>query len=177
MTNTLPADSTISDGFGPQIHRRVTKRRLYPNGGTGSAYESEQTYTPSYSGDGSASQPYKTITTVEQRDAGGSLLARSKHYFDGSPIASLLDFASRFRLFSGWNEGKETKTESYNLNGTLLRTVVTTSRQRTAIWWWNNWAVQHSLSAADEPANDPRLIRTETTLNDSNQKTQQEFDV
>ncbi len=173
---TLPEDSVFSDGYNPQIYRRVTKRRVYPDGGTGLSYETEQTYAHEITGDGSASQPYKTTTTVEERDAGSHLLSKSKHYFDGSPIASLFNFVDKTRLFSGWNEGKETKTESFDANGTVLRTIESFSSQRATYSWWSVWATQHSLTAADEPANDPRLIRTETTLNDSGQKTKQEFD-
>lgn len=171
---TSPSDSVISSINGPQVHRRVTVRRLYPNGGTGNTFESKQTYAAVYSGDGTSSNPWKTVATVEQRDASNNLLSKDKHYYDGSPTASLIVSAFRLSLYGGWNEGKETKTEVYDTNGsTILRTSESFYQQRENISWWSGYAGSN-LTAADEPANDPRLIRTESTLNDSGQKTKVE---
>lgn len=172
---TAPSDSVISSINGPQIHRRVTERRLYPNGSTGNTYESKQTYAAVYSGDGTSSNPWKTVATIEQRDSSNNLLSKDKHYYDGSPTASLIVSAFRLSLYGGWNEGKETKTEVYDLNGsTVLRTSENFYQQRENISWWSSHATGNNLTAADEPANDPRLIRTESTLNDTGQKTKTE---
>lgn len=55
------------------IYRRVIERRIYPDGGTGSAYESKMTY----------SRPETTTTNLgyviaEQRNASGTLLTKSQ---------------------------------------------------------------------------------------------------
>ena len=65
------------------IYRRVTERRLYPAGGTGSTYASRMTY----------SRPETTSTNAgyvvaDQLNNSGTLLTRSKHYFYGSPRVS-----------------------------------------------------------------------------------------
>ncbi len=141
---------------GPQVHRRVTTRRQYSDGGTGSAYELKQVITPAYSGDGTASQPFKTQTIVEQTDAAGNLLTKEKHYFEGSPTASLESALTRHSLYSGWMEGRETKTEVFDTNGVALRTSESFYAQRAAIAWWSTYASTRSLTDNAAPPNDPQ---------------------
>jgi RHS repeat-associated protein len=172
---TLPENSVYQYADGPQIHRRITVRRQYPDGGTGSTYNLKQAITPSYSGDGTASQPFKTQAVVEQTDINGNLLTKEKHYFEGSPMASLDSALARRNLFSGWTEGRETKTEVFNTNGVLLRSSDSFYEQRAAISWWSSYASTLSLTDTNAPANDPRLIRSEATLSDTNQKTKTEY--
>jgi hypothetical protein len=82
-------------GSNQEIYRRVTERRLYPNGGSGGTYERRTTYSHNSSDSdsyyGSLSQG---SVTVDDRDANGTLLARTKHYYYGSPVVS---------LFLGWD--------------------------------------------------------------------------
>ena len=135
------------------IYRRVTERRIYPDGGTGSGYESKMTY----------SRPETTTTnlgyvTVEQRNVGGTLLAKTQHYFHGSPRAS---FLQRPTHYPAWKDGREFKTEVFDTNGTtVLRRVERSFAQRAAVSWWGG-------TSDTAPPNDPRLTETITTIEPS----------
>lgn len=85
-----------------------------------------------------------------------------KHFFYGDPVY----YRSGQDAFSygKWNEGREYKTEVYRAEGqnlTLLRRVENVWRNRQPVSWWpttkpRDW----------EPANDPLLVETVTTLAD-----------
>jgi len=143
------------------VYRRVTERRLYPDGGTGSTYASRMTY----------SRP-ETVTTnagyviADQLNNSGTLLTRSKHYFYGSPK---LSFNISPIDYPGWKEGREYQTENFASNGTTILTrVVNTWQQRAAVSWWSG-------SSDLAPPNDPRLSETTNTLVDTNQVSKQTF--
>ena len=143
------------------IYRRVTERRLYPAGGSGSTYASRATYSLSQSVGTNASS-----VTVDQLTNTGTLLTRSKHYFHGRPWLSFnlspIDYA-------GWKEGREYQTEEFASNGTtVLRRTENTWQQRQASGWWG-------AGSDASPANDPRLSETRTTLVDTNQVAKQTF--
>jgi RHS repeat-associated protein len=140
-----------------QIYRRVTERRVYADG---TNLEGKQVYSASYSAPGSA-EPWYTTATVEQRGATGALLAASKHYFYGSPAASLFAF-SYPTLYPSWKEGREYQTEALHTDGTtVLRRTAQTWQQRAAVAWWTG-------SADDAPVNDPRVVENTLTLVDAN---------
>jgi YD repeat-containing protein len=147
------ASGVFSHSFPPTekyIYRRVTERRIYPDGGSGSAYESKMTY----------SRPETTTTNLgyvvtEQRNASGTLLKKSQHYFHGSPRAS---FLMRPTHYPAWKDGREYKTELFHTNGsTILRRIENTFGQRASVSWWGG-------TADTAPPNDPRTTETVTTI-------------
>ena len=102
---------------------------------------------------------------VISRNASGTPIARSKHYFNGGafpePCPSALSH-------SQWNEGKEYQTEEYTADGvTLLRRINQTWQQTTPSWHSSIWTA--------EASNDPKLVTTVTTIepNGSNLVTKQ----
>jgi YD repeat-containing protein len=132
------------------VYRRVIERRIYPAGGTGSAYASRMTYSrPEF--DGSCAD----CVMSEERDNAGTLLSRSKHYFYGSPR---LSFNISPVEYAGWKQGREYQTENFASNGTTVLTRSTnTWQQRAAVSWWTGGA-DHA------PPNDPRLSEITNTL-------------
>jgi RHS repeat-associated protein len=135
------------------IYRRLIERRIYPTGGSGSGYESKTTY----------SRPETTSSNLgyvvgETRNASGTLLAKSQHYFNGSPKAS---FSEKATHYPAWRDGQEYKTEVFDTNGsTVLTRVEHSFLQRADVSWWSG------LSDA-APPNDPRLTQTVTTIEPS----------
>lgn len=119
------------------VYRRVTERRVYPDGGSGSSYESRMTYSCPEDWLGN-NQNY---VMVDQLTAGGSLLARSKHYFYGS---ARLSFAASPIDYSVWNSGREYQTDTYDTNGTtVLRSVTNSFAQRENVSWWTGaWTLR-----------------------------------
>ncbi|HXL80401.1 MAG TPA: hypothetical protein VN951_05945 [Pyrinomonadaceae bacterium] len=150
-----------------QIYRRVTERRVYSDGVT---LESKQAYSATYSSSTDPT-PWSTTVTVDHLNPSGTLLAREKHYYDGSGAASLFRQSDPTgqHLYSAWKEGRENQTEALDTNGaTVLRRVTNTWAQRAPVGWWTG-------AADDAPANDPRLTQTVSTLVDTNQVAQQTF--
>lgn len=143
------------------VYRRVIERRVYPDGGSGSTYETRMTY----------SRPETTTSNLgyvvtDNFGPGSVLLGRQWHYFHGSPRAS---FGLQATEYSAWQDGREYWTYVMAADGaTVLRQIVQTFAQREAISWW----IGDSNLA---PPNDVRLVQTETTLMDSNQVTRQTF--
>lgn len=162
VTNSA-SSGALTYGFNGSwvVYRRVTERRLYPSGGTGSTYASRMTY----------SRPETTSTNdgyiiVDQLNNTGTLLTRSKHYFYGSPK---LSFGISPTDYPGWKEGREYQTENFAGNGTTILTrVANTWQQRAAVSWW-------TASSDLAPPNDPRLSETTNTLVDTNQVSKQTF--
>ena len=132
------ASGVFSHSFPPTekyVYRRIVERRIYPDGGTGSAYESKMTY----------SRPETTTTnlgyvSVEQRNASGTLLKKSQHYFHGSPRAS---FLQRPTHYPAWKDSREYKTELFDVDGTTIqRRVEHNFAQRAAVSWWVELPIQ-----------------------------------
>ena len=147
------SSGVFSQSFPPTekyVYRRVIERRVYPDGGSGSSYETKMTY----------SRPETTTTNLgyvitEQRNASGTLLTKSQHYFYGSPRAS---FLMRPTHYPAWKDGREYKTEVFDTNGTtILRRVENTFAQRASVSWWGG-------TSDTAPPNDPRTTETITTL-------------
>jgi len=69
-------------------------------------------------------------------------------------------------FYSDWHEGKEYSTSYYASDGvTILKTVANTWEQRAPVSWYPT----QYYNAGNEPANDPRITQTVTTLVDTNQ--------
>ncbi|MBV9924358.1 MAG: discoidin domain-containing protein [Acidobacteria bacterium] len=148
----LPTGGAIEYDFGDyfahgpdQIFRGVVERRVYSDG---THLEGRTTYTT----DAGA-------RTVDALDASGVLLARSTHYFYGTPLTSLAQHPTDY---SGWQEGREYKTEYFDVAGGAAsalpaRRVEQAWRQRAPLSWWSG-------SADAAPPNDPRVVETVTTL-------------
>jgi YD repeat-containing protein len=120
------------------LQRRVVERRIYPDGVT---LAGKTTY-------GMASP-----VTVDNLDASGVLLARSKHYF--YPGSGTYQGPTSYPR---WQEGHEYKTEVFASDGvTVLRRIENTWQQRALVSWWTG-------SSTSAPPNDPRISDTTTTL-------------
>lgn len=143
------------------VYRRVVERRVYPAGGTGTDYESRTAY----------SRPETTAANAghvvsDSYDPSGALLARSRHYFHGSPRAS---FSQKPTQYAAYKDGREHKTEAFAADGTtVLRRATQAFAQRAAVTWWTG-------DAELAPPNDPRLTETVATLADTNQVSKQTF--
>jgi RHS repeat-associated protein len=151
----------VVDGFSdlPKIHRRVTKRRVYPNGGAGGAFEREEVFT--------FSEGPTTMVQVDRYKPGNVLVTRDKHYFHGNIVDSLNHHPF---TYTHWRMGREFKTETFAANGaTLLRRVESIWQQRDPVSWW-------PCDIPDcGPQNDPRVTEVVTTLVDTNQVSRQAF--
>ncbi len=110
-------------GCGAKIQRWVTERRVYPDGGTGTGYESKTTYA--YGG----TKP--GILAIVTAYSGSTPLSVTKHYFN--PEGPQCTYNSQnvdYTLPTG-QIGREYQTESYSADGTtLLRKVVTEFENR-----------------------------------------------
>jgi RHS repeat-associated protein len=143
-----------------EISRRVERKRVY---GTSGALESRTEFSLA---DGSATG--NTVALVASYNAGGNLLAAEKHYYYGSAYP-YLDTYTKPTHYAAWGEGKEYKTETLGADGyTVLRRNEHIWQQRAPVNWWNT-------NYGPEPANDPRLTQSVTTLADSNQMSKQTF--
>ena len=100
------AEGTIYEGYYTglynimEIYRRVTERRVYKDA---NVLESRMIFTPSHP-HYSDPRPWTTTVKVEEKDAAGNVLAANKHYYYGSPSASMVKGTFDF---TEWNEGKE----------------------------------------------------------------------
>jgi RHS repeat-associated protein len=162
--NSGVTDSTsgvISGLAEKHIYRRLVERRVYPDGSSGSGFTSRMTY----------SRPESTSSnlgyvTTDQYNSGGTMLARTIHYFNGSARAS---FFKQPTEYPAWTDSREYKTETYAANGTtMLRKVEYNFAQRAAVSWWGG-------GAATAPPNDTRPTDVITTLSDTNQVSKQTF--
>jgi RHS repeat-associated protein len=141
------------------VNRSISERRVYSDGTT-------LTERTTYSGvDSSTSITHDRCIVVAHLNTDGSPISHEKHYFYSYPSRRM----ESPNAYPAWNEGKEYKTEVLDANGTtVLRRVENAWRQRAAVSWWNPSATPHGEPATAEPANDPRLVETITTL-DNNQ--------
>ncbi|MET0624140.1 MAG: RHS repeat-associated core domain-containing protein [Pyrinomonadaceae bacterium] len=134
------------------VYRRVAERRVLADG---TNVESRQVYGATYNAPGEA-KPWQTAVTVEHRGP-TALLAKDRHYFYGSPTASLFEYAAGPK-YPSWKEGREYQTEALDTDGTtVLRRTASEWRQRAAVGWWAG-------SADEAPANDPRVVETVATV-------------
>lgn len=150
-----PASGVLSRPNEAHVYRRVIKRRVYPDGGTGATYATETIYSRPESNFTGASTTNLGYVRAETRDAGGQRLELSDHYFYGSAALSL--FQQPYE-YPAYKDGREYKTEIFAVDGTtVLRHVEHTYEQRAPVAWWAG-----SLDSA--PPNDTRLTATVTTI-------------
>lgn len=149
------ADGVVGTGTGRRAHiyRRVVERRVYPDG---ASLENRTTYSrpESYvSGVGYTTAGY---VAVEQFDSANARKASERHYFNGMAHSS---FSVSPNYYNSWLDGREYKTESLDPadGATPLRRVENTWRQRAPVSWWDS-------TQGPEPANDPRMVTTVTTI-------------
>lgn len=159
-----------NDGYNVyEIFRRVVERRVYSNGST---LEGKTTYIQS---GGGVVDPLglvgasKSNVAVDHLDSSGARLARERHYFYATPSDSLY-LQPQGQLYNDWKDGKEYETDALDVNGTtILGRKVDTWQQRADVWW------VASQPQYGNPANDPRIIETDSTLVDSNQVAKQTY--
>ena len=142
-----------------EIYRRVVERRVYPNGGTGAAFDSRTSYSRP-----EGAIPNDAFVLVETRDSSNNVLAGDRHYFFG--IASPTIFRAP-NDYSFWSDGKEYKTRMYDAGGATLL------RQMDQTWEQGTLASQQP-GPANAPQN-PRIKETLTTLSDTGQAARQSF--
>ena len=137
-----PGSGASSDG----IFRGVIERRVYSDG---SNLDSYTTFSGLSGG----------VVTVDQRSASDALLTRSKSYYYGDPVSSII--AATGISYPARLDGREYQTESYAADGTtLLRRSQTTWVNRAPVTWWS------SPGDPTEPPNDPRASDITNTLTD-----------
>ena len=148
----MTAGSGVVESAGRyQIYRRVIERRTYVDGIT---LEGRTTYTANGS-----------TTTVSHYNSAGTLLAREAHSYHGNAADSLF-VPVEGGFYSTWLEGREHTTSYFAADGvTVLKTVTNTWEQRAPVSWYPS----QYHNAGNEPANDPRITQTVTTLVDTNQ--------
>lgn len=167
-------DGAASGVFGigneKYIYRRVTERRVYPDGGTGTAYASKMTYSRPETNTSNAGYVYtEQCTPSGSTGVCGTGAARfdyARHYFYGSPRAS---FGQKATQYGSYKEGREYKTELFDSDATtLLKRIEQTFAQRASVSWWSG---DPELA----PPNDARTTETVTTLADANLVSRQSF--
>jgi RHS repeat-associated protein len=156
-----------------QIYRRVIERRTYPNGGSGSSYETKMTISRPETVDLSANVQTVGYVTVDQYNSAGTLMSREKHYYFSSAGSSLKSHSGV--SYAGWKEGKEYKTEIFDTNGTtILRRIEHTWQQPSA---GGSWPLTQAETNDSVKENNPQVTDTVITLEPggANQVTKQTF--
>lgn len=130
------------------VVRRVTSRRVWNHG----QLEQWTEYDASGCGHG------ECRVEVRHLEADGTLLARGRHVFGGSPLGS---FGLEPCDYPAWTEGREREAEVYDAAGNRLRRVEKTWAQRAGLPWSTP-----STQIRGEPPNDVRLTKAVTTVDD-----------
>jgi RHS repeat-associated protein len=164
------ASGVFQIGNDKYIYRRVIERRVYPDGGSGSAYASKMTYSrpeTNTTNDGHVIEEQCTPSgSLGVCGTGTARLGHSRHYYHGSPRAS---FGQNPVQYGAYKDGREYKTEVYETDAaTLLRRVEQTFAQRAPVGWWGG---DPDLA----PPNDVRTTETVTTVADANLVSKQTF--
>jgi hypothetical protein len=140
------------------IYRRVIERREYPDGVN---LSQKMTYSRPESCDTSCiSVQTSGYTILEQQNAGGSLLAKQKHYFHGLGAANSILFQNPVQQ-TPLIDGREYQTEAFDYNGTTIL------RRLNHTWQTNGTLGNYAIN--------PRIVETTTTLVDTNQVSKQTF--
>ncbi|HEU4510625.1 MAG TPA: RHS repeat-associated core domain-containing protein, partial [Pyrinomonadaceae bacterium] len=160
LTNE-PSNGAILGGN--YIYRRVITKRIYTNAAALTSLRRVISYSRPETWNASAGKAVSVgYVATEDRAADNTLLGYEKHYFFG--VAANTLFSSN--PYSAWKDGKEYKTEIFDLNQTtILRRSENEWRQRASVSWWPGYvAVRPTLNINDEPANDPRVVETKDTI-------------
>ncbi|MEW6734420.1 MAG: hypothetical protein AB1489_24045 [Acidobacteriota bacterium] len=154
-----------------QIFRRVKERRTYADG---SSLEGRVTYSdPSLK---TAGVPNPVMERFF--NGSGTLLSEVRHKFNGSPLDNYgksygVSFNTPrgliFTDYKPWKEGREVETVQID-NNNDKRKVNSTFEQRALVSWSAN-----DINDANQPENDTRLTRTKTTLLDTSQVSEVEY--
>lgn len=153
-------------------YRRLVERRVYEDGVN---QTSRMTISkPEYVNSCLACNPQNEGYVEVDHYDGTTLLKRERHYYYGSAYASISSAGPT--RYSNWREGKEYMMELYDSDGTtLLRQVQYEWQQKANVPWFTQ--LKHCASVGcspdNEPANDPRIVGTVTTLSDTNQMSRQ----
>nr|MDQ3802538.1 hypothetical protein [Acidobacteriota bacterium] len=154
--------------FSATLNRRVVKRQSLSNGSAPDA-----TWTYVYGLGGTNPQ-----VTVEARQGDGeptdALLASEKHFFLAvdAEYRVCRPTASNGTFYEKWENAKVYRVERQTGAGTQVTTRLW--QQRAPVVWgndpgysFNNYAAAHGQ---EQPANDPRVVREETTLENGKTK-------
>ncbi len=163
---------------GLMLSRRLSKRTSYttltsttnPSNPPPGTVEGKQFYSMTIISHGTGVP--ETVVTVEHKDAGNLLLAQEKHYFYA--FATEEAGGCLPTLYSPWYSGREFKTERYSVTNGALGSVL----KRIEHTWYPNLPSIHYVCHQNvnvDPAPNPRIIQTTTTLLDTNQVTRQTF--
>lgn len=158
----------MDDPFYQIVSRRLVKRRVYPNGGTGSTFERETVYEASY--DYSTSPPTSIITEKHYKSPaqGGQLTSATKHYYHGDARDSLIKTGWPLD-YAPWLESREYKTESLDAATlAVIKSVEYKWEQRAPVTWWESPYCRSTLQCTSTyaPPNDPRITEIKTTFKD-----------
>jgi len=159
-TAQLPFEHPPGQGGIPTITNAVSEKRIY---NTNSVLVSKTVFsTPtSYTPDVSPPSRAGMVRDVELFEPGGGRLAKSRHYFYGSPDAN-------YGLGVPWWHGKEFRIETFALDGlTLLRIGENSWAQRVPSWCATLWPC-YSNPTEYAPTNSPFIVETKSTLVDGN---------
>ncbi|MGB7922332.1 MAG: RHS repeat-associated core domain-containing protein [Pyrinomonadaceae bacterium] len=168
---TVEYDYTAGSGvIEGNIYRKVKQRRVLP-GGTGPVEQTTTYGDPVVTG--AFTDAATTIVTVTNQTS------VEKHYYYGDPYY-YHDEDRKWDSYTKWTDAREYRTEIYKADGvTLLRKVEHTWENRAPVEWWTlPRDGQPPQPRGNEPPNDPRIIKTVTTLTDVSpyQKAQQTFE-
>ncbi len=132
------------------IVRRVSEKRVYPNGGQGSSFSVKTVFSDNQT----PSDPNNSWFFTEQRDSANNLLAHSRHYYYYNTLYSTFTwtpFQNR-----PYDEGREHKTQSYNTSGSSVTSLL---RELQQVWTATFWT--------PAPPSDTRVSEKITTLADT----------
>jgi RHS repeat-associated protein len=154
------------------IYRRVVESRTYTNGADPNSLSIKTAFSRPESLTSVGGLQNLGYVDVDHKDAAGATLSRDRHYYYGSAAQGAGDPNCSYQ---SWQKGKEYQTDWLAANGTtLLRRVAKTWQQRATRPWWGTWNSQYGYQCTNfEPANDPRVVETTTTLADTNQVAKQ----
>jgi RHS repeat-associated protein len=157
------------------VYRRLSERREYVGGGTGSGWSRRTTYTvselnqnttlsskdPLQSGASPyrCSQSYCTDVEVAGYDPVQGLLATQRHYYYGAASQGL--FSVQPVSYPAWSEGREFLTATLSPGAVALRTQVQTWQQRLTPSWWT--AAQAPF-IGPEPGLDTRVVQGDESI-------------
>jgi YD repeat-containing protein len=161
-----PTGGAIGNG---QIYRRVSERRIYPDGATGGSFSSKETYSVPETYAPSGPPPNVGYVAVKQYDSSLNLLTSSKHYFNGSAVYN--PNADNYDVgYFPWSNGKEYKSEALDSDDFTVLQRVEHSFDQTAPAWWNP---PFGCNVCVAPSNNPHITQTRTTWVKTNQMAQQ----
>lgn len=147
--------------YGNSIFRRVERRKVYPNGGTTTADLEHKT---------SYSNPATQPVVEQQLDAAGNVLAKTEHWFYGSPLDGLtktygVTIGVTNTKLKPWKDGREYKTVRFD-QGTPKQTAEMEWTQVDDFTW-----VGGSPAVDNYPANGSRVATQTTTLREGTSAT------